>query len=114
MDYQTFSVDKAIIKAGGFGLFQWVHFLICATNSWAIDLVLYNFTFLNLRQHYWCDPLGERYDCSEVEDICINGSLRPDIELNFGNERTIYNWITQLGIECEPAWKTSLFGSLYF
>ena len=34
--------------------------------------------------------------------------------LNLDNEKTIYNWITQLGIECAPKYQTSLFGSLFW
>ena len=34
--------------------------------------------------------------------------------LNLDNEKTIYNWITQLGIQCAPKYQTSLFGSLFW
>mmetsp|Transcript_19138 Transcript_19138/g.18786 ORF Transcript_19138/g.18786 Transcript_19138/m.18786 type:complete len:222 (+) Transcript_19138:132-797(+) len=34
--------------------------------------------------------------------------------LDTENEKTIYNWISQLRIQCEPSWKSSLFGSFYF
>lgn len=48
-----------------------------------------------------------------VENICGGDPRILAWEIDFEDNRSLQNWIQQLGLMCEPAWKASILGSVF-
>ena len=96
-------------------MYQCFWTIICTINFASTSLWIINLALLTLRQVYsWYDDHTGRWEnFSDIESICQNGKIKDTWHLDYENERTIINLITELDLQCQPSWKTSLFGSFY-
>lgn len=97
---EKYGINEAIEKAGGFGKFQWTYVGIAGANFLPSGFLIYTLNLLTLPQVYLCpDSEGVEHKCKALSEICIDGVLRSDIRLDFSDDRTLLNWVTQMGIQ---------------
>lgn len=70
--------------------------------------LLYAFPFFELMPQYKCPPT--HLECTHV-DNCLNPELYP---VDWTAERSLYNWVESLNLQCAEPYQIGLFGSMYF
>ena len=79
-------------------------------------LFVYTLNVLALMPVYlWPDKNGTTFhQCKSISEIWVNDRLRDDIILDTSDSHTLYNWITDMDMQCYPAFRSSMFGSLFW
>lgn len=115
VEIKVYDIDQAIERAGGFGKFQWIYVSLAAVCFDMNGYFLQNLSYLTLIPVLkWPTVSGYVTWKSHNIDPCENGKLKPNVYVDFSNEKSLHNWITEMDLYCVEPYQTSLFGALFF
>lgn len=114
-DIDSHDIDDLIIKAGGFGKMQWIIMLAAIILYQGIGSVVYNLAYLELVPYIKCKYYGEDHfvKCKNERDICHKGKVE-EWYVDYEEEESFHNWMTDQNLYCEDSFLIGLFGSVYF
>ena len=86
-------------------------------------MALYPTSFFELQPAYLCRTTtavaGEaislkdlEWESCKPEDFC--GKENVEYQIDFSDETSLKNWVSEYGLECAPKYELGAFGSLYF
>ena len=107
------TIEDAIRHTGGFSRYQVMAVFMFQCSITCGSLALYPTSFFELQPAYLC-RVGDDGDWEKCkpEDFCDGDGV--DYEIDFSEETSLHNWVSEYGLECAPKYELGLFGSLYF
>ncbi|CAI2361450.1 unnamed protein product [Moneuplotes crassus] len=113
----VYDIDECIEKSGGFGKFQWLMIALATISLHGVNFFIYNLGFLELVPRLECldSETGQFMECTK-EDICREDSLidRNLWKVDYSDEFSFNNWMTDMDLYCLSDFKIGLFGSFFF
>jgi len=108
-------LDDALVKAGGFGRFQWLLLLSYIMASTAANFVLYNIDPLTDKPDYMCEttPGSGLYEECTSERIC-DSDMQIKWYVDEDSVDSLDNWVNTLDLMCEPEYKVLRMMKIYY
>lgn len=113
---RVLSIEDLLKEAGGFGPWHLYSFVLCILIGCLSTTYIYTMPFLETKPQLICQKEdGSEYFCDSTE-ICIGEEINSNIKfkVDYDDDATIANWITQMDLYWIGKFKIGLFGSVYF
>ena len=113
---KALSVEDMLRESGGFGYWHLYSFILCVLNGSISSMLIYTMAFLEkMPAMIWTNQDGSEFHCTTT-DICKEGIRDESIKfkIDYDDENTINNWVTQMDLYWLNRFQMGLFGSMYF
>jgi hypothetical protein len=107
-----YTVPELLELTGGFGRMQWFSFVTVLMWNLAVSFYAYNLPYLELKPQLLWKTTGDFGVCS-ADKVCTSEQFM-QWQIDYNDETTVHNWMTEDKAFCISGFKLGLIGSYMF